>query len=139
MADYILSPADIKPVTTDNVKPLIQRLTAGEAIVAGKSVAVHTVTGNAVLFDAVDGTKNTAVGIAVNDAVLGQPLSVQQAGYVTVSAVGVAGDVVVGSQTAGGLAPVEDLVAGDEVVIVGYFTDSSTILVDIINLGIQKG
>lgn len=139
MADYTLAPGDTKPIQLGNVKPLLQRFTAGEGILAGKIIAISTATGTAFLADATNAEIDEVVGIAVNDAQQGQPIDLVQAGYVGVSTVGTVGDVAVLSQTAGGLAPVADLITTNLVGIVGYFTNTGTLLIDINNLGVQKG
>lgn len=135
MADYVITKADVVP-TADAV---IKRYTAGGAITAGKTVAISTTDSKAYQADATDATIDEVKGIALNDATAGQPVDVQQAGNITVSAVGTAGDAVVMSQTAGGIAPHADLVATNEVSIVGYFTTASNIKLAINNLGIVRG
>lgn len=139
MADYPITKADVVPTIVGNVKPIIKRLTAGGAITAGEGVALNATDGLAYINDASDADIDFITGIALNDATAGQPVDVQQGGYVTVSAVGAIGDVVVMSQTAGGLASHADLVATNDVAILGYFTTTSLIKIAISNLEVQRG
>ena len=139
MANYVITPADVVKATVDGINPIITKLTAGEAITAGNAVALNATDSLAYQSDPALPATAFITGLALNAGTANQPVDVITGGYVTVSAVGTAGDVVVMSQTAGAVAPHADLVATDEVAIFGYFISTSVIKVAINNLGIVKG
>jgi len=139
MANYTITPADVVKATVDGISPVIVKLIAGGTITAGEGIAKNEADSLAYINDASDTDIDFFTGLALNSATAGQPIDIITGGYVTVSAVGTAGDVVVMSQTAGKIAPHDDLVATDEVAIFGYFISTSVIKVAINNLGIAKG
>lgn len=138
MANYGIVPANVRVQTVDGKKPLIARVTSGGDIVAGNSVALNT-DGLAYPANGSNADIANIIGLALNDGTIEQPIDVIQDGYVDLGAVAIAGDVAVLGQTAGALAPYEDLVATNEVSIAGYFVSTSLLQVSINNLGIQKG
>ena len=139
MADYVITKADVVKATVGNVAPLTRTVVAGGTITAGKAVTIKVADGLAYLADATDADLDTISGMALNDGTAGQPVDFIEGGHVTVSAVGTAGDCVVMSQTAGGLASIADLVATNEVAVFGYFISTTQIKLAINNLGIEKG
>lgn len=96
--------------------------TAGAAITAGQ-VCYQSTSDTMLLADADAGTPAAANarGIALNGAAIGQPVRIQTEGTITLGAAAapVKGTVYVLSGTAGGIAPVADLAAGDRVTVIG--------------------
>jgi hypothetical protein len=66
-------------------------------------------------------------GIALNGASDGQPIDIITAGDLTVNAVLTAGTVYYLSPSAGGIAPLADVLSGDDVVVIGI-ARSTTVL-----------
>lgn len=115
----------------------VQRGAAGATIVAGQAVA-RAADGSYVLADNDSATASVraAVGIALNGAAAGQPLSVAIAGPVTVGAVLTAGTAYYLSNTPGGICPFADVGAGEYSVLLGAATSTSVLKVGILNSGV---
>ena len=134
MADYTITPEDVLPPTGD----VGIAVAAGDAIPVGQWVAYDPEDSNRLaLADTTD--LPTVLGITVSaSAAEGQPCCVAQQGEVTVGEIFLgAGYIVVLSDTAGGMKPVEDLANDEYVTILGYSTDTDKMMVQIINTGQQ--
>lgn len=118
MPNISITPANVKPSDSAQVR----RGVAGETITAGQAV-FRDEQRRMMLSDADAPAKAFLDGIAVNGASLGQPLNyaVQDAALDLGTTVG-SGEIVVLSDTPGGLMPAGDLGAGDRTVIVGVGT-----------------
>lgn len=119
-------------VTTTSVVPssaaVIRRKLAGATITTGKSLAVKA-DGTLDLYDANGAAPlNVFKGIALNSAVSGQPvIYVESDPEFTPGFTVAAGAIVIGSGTAGGLAPAADLVTGWYLTVVGLGIGSNKI------------
>src|SRR5262249_912833 len=109
---------------------------AGATITAGQAVFADASTGNAIkLADAdLSVAAAAAVGIALNGAASGQPVSYITGGGLTIGA-GTVGTVYVVGATAGAINPAADLTTGWNTTILGVCTSSNTLTVNIFASG----
>jgi len=78
----------------------------------------------------------TVYGIALNNALSGQPLAVQRTGTITIGATVTVAKVYVLSATSGAICPVADITTqGDVISIIGVGTSSTVITLGINNSG----
>lgn len=125
MADIVITSGSVltsADSTTENG-------TAGATITAGQRVYLDTAVGKYKLADADAATvlERRTRGIALNDAVDGQPLRIHKAGDLAVGSVLTAGVVYFGSPTPGGICVRADVLTGDFVEIIGV-AKSTTVL-----------
>lgn len=99
---------------------------AGVAITAGQAVYLDTATSTWKLADA-DASAATATcgGIALNTGVVGQPLTVQTDGTLTIGATMTLGEVYFVSVTAGAIIPAADLATPARTSIIGVATSTT--------------
>ncbi len=111
--------------------------TAGAAISAGQVLYLEAATNTLKLADNDSATAGVRVpvGIALHAAAAGQPLTYLAAGPITIGATVAVGIVYILSSTAGGIAPVADVGAGDYNSIIGIGTSTSVIDVKIHSAG----
>lgn len=114
--------------------------TAGASITAGQVVYLDSSTSTYKLADTDSATAavRSPAGIALNGAASGQPITVCTSGPVTIGATVAVGDVYYLSGTAGGLAPVADVAAGDYPCIIGICTSTTVLDVKIHEAGAVK-
>ncbi len=127
-------------VTAANVLPAAGAVSkngiAGEAITAGQSV-----------FEAADGDLElcendqaaidaACVGVALNDAAVGQQVNYAITGDVTFNAVLAAGETYIVGAAPGGIAPEVDAVAGEFVTIIGVGTSTTNLKLGILQSGV---
>jgi hypothetical protein len=113
--------------------------TANAAIVHGKSVYLDPDTGKFGLYDANGATAaiRTLFGVALSaSAGDGQPIRVQKGGEINLGATLAVGTVYVGSATPGGIAPIDDLVAGWYTSTLGIAVSTSRLAMQIQNGGV---
>ena len=110
--------------------------TAGEAITAGQSLYIKAADG--LLYKAIDtsAAAAAAVGIALNNAGTGQPISYLTSGPITIGATVAIGSIYGVTDTAGGIADVVERLTGDYVTILGVATTAAIIQVDITRGGV---
>lgn len=118
MADLTVTAANVVTVSGGINKDFV----AGEAFTAGQCVYLKTST-NKWMKAQCDGTaeeagSGTVLGIALNTGVLNQPAAVQTSGIITAGATVVVGKIYLVSATAGGIAPVDDIVTSTQKVTV---------------------
>lgn len=114
----------------------VENGTAGATITAGQAVYLDSATGTYKLADS-NGTGTREVrGIALHGASSGQPLQVQRAGDITIGATMVAGTAYYLSGTAGGIAPVADLLAGMDPVLIGISKSNTVLTIDVQDPGV---
>lgn len=103
--------------------------TAGAAITAGQIVHASPTTGRYILsdVDAAGVGDVTEFAIALNGASDGQPLTVATDGDITLGAVMTAGITYYLSPTPGGIAPVADVLSGDNVIVLGVAKSTSVL------------
>lgn len=106
-----------------------ERGTAGEAIDAGEVVYKDATTGEYMLADAdaASAAGRTPIGIALNSAGDGQPLTIHKLGDLTINAAMTAGVTYYLSDEPGKICPLADLATGDYYCIVGI-AKSTTVL-----------
>jgi len=140
MADYTISANDVFIDANATYKPIITRGIAGEAIIAGNAVAYDTANNNFVLAVNLTPGRSKVSGIALNDGLAGQPIDFMQKGFLLVGSAsgGAVGDIAVLSATAGTLAPCSDLVSTNLVSIVGVFSATDTIEINLNNSQFAK-
>jgi hypothetical protein len=102
---------------------------AGEAITAGQAVYRSSATNKWMLADSDSATAEAKkpTGIALNGAALNQPLAVLKSGDITIGATLTAGTAYYLSATPGGICPVADVGAGEDVCLLGL-AKSTTVL-----------
>lgn len=113
---------------------------AGETIAAGNAVYQSSSTNKYGLADSDGASSNikAAVGIALNDAALNQPVKVLKAGDLTINAVLTAGATYFLSNTPGGICPDADVGAGEAVVQLGIAKSTTVLGVRVINPGVSR-
>lgn len=128
MADLTITPANVVKgagAALDSTK------VAGETVTAGKAVYLKSSDNKWWLAQA-DGTAEEATfgGIALHAASANQPLAVQTSGEITIGATAGVGTVYVVSATAGGIAPLADLVSTNKLSIIGYGKTAALVVID---------
>lgn len=115
--------------------------TCGATITAGQVVYRDSADSNSCkLAQANASGTATVYGIALNGGADGQPLAVITAGAYTPGGTTVQGQVyALSSAAAGSIVPLSDLNTGDYVSIIGYASNTSTIVVGIKNSGVTAG
>ena len=129
MADYTVTAANVQQSSSAQVQSGI----AGATITAGMAVYKDSTDGKIKAADCTVDPAYECIGIAVNNGADGQPIDycVRDLGFDPGFTAAI-GDVVILS-TAGLLAPVADLAASDYCVVVGVFTTTS-----LINMNLNK-
>lgn len=135
MADIVITAANVTP-GTDCIR---DRGIAGATITAGQPVYKDATDSNKLkLADADVEATAAGVGIALHGAAAGQPLDYAIKGTVNIGATVVVGQVYVVSTTAGGIAPIADLLSGDFVCILGVGATASTLKMGLNATGVAK-
>lgn len=130
MANLTVTAASVQPTTTTIYKTGI----AGAAITAGQSVYLDATTKTIKLADAdLSVAAATGVGIAINNAASGQPVTYAIGGQIVMGATLTKGTTYVVSATAGGVAPQADLTTGATINILGTAVDATYLDVNIRN------
>ncbi|MGZ2429589.1 hypothetical protein [Rhizobium redzepovicii] len=132
MTDISVTPANVLPGSNAGIDSGI----AGETIAAGKTVYLNTTTNRWMLSDN-NGTGTRQVnGIALNAASVGQPISIQKSGDITIGATIVAGQDYWLSGTPGGICPRADLTTGMDPVLVGIAKSTTVLAISAIDPGV---
>jgi hypothetical protein len=133
MADYAITAANVQYGSTAT-----GTLVAGEALAAGDIIYRKASDGKAYKADANAAGADAALGMCVNSAAAGQPVSYVTSGEVEVGAAVFtgAGKPVILSGTAGKMADVGDAVAGWKLVLLGWSTGTSKLKLNIVQTGI---
>lgn len=107
--------------------------TAGATITAGQAVYLDTADSKYKLADnnGASALIRTPVGIALNGASNGQPLTIQKKGPITIGGTLTAGAAYYLSDTPGGICPVADLATGEYPTVLGIATSTSVLALDI--------
>jgi hypothetical protein len=82
-------------------------------------------------------TTKAITGIALNGAAIGQPVSVQTSGTITIGATVAVGTIYVVSATAGGIAPSTDLASTWGTIIIGVADTTGTIKLQFFDSGVD--
>lgn len=112
--------------------------TAGAAITQGQPVYLDAATIKLLPADADLVASADVVGIALNAASTGQPVTYQTSGPITIGATVVVGTAYFASTTAGGVCLESDLASGDFATFLGFATSTTVINVDIKASGVAK-
>ncbi|MGO6835026.1 hypothetical protein ACCS87_02695 [Rhizobium ruizarguesonis] len=106
---------------------------AGETIVAGKAIYLAATTNRWMLADSnsATGEARQAKAIALNGASVGQPVSFQKSGDITIGATLVAGTAYYLSDTPGGICPLADVGTGEYVCLLGLAKSTSVLAIGI--------
>jgi hypothetical protein len=134
MSDLTITAASVAAGT--NATKANQYL-AGASITQGKSVYVDTTDNTVKLADA-DAVISGVVGVALNAASSGQPVTFQQYGNITIGATVATGTAYYVSATAGGICPESDLASGDFPHFLGFATSTTVIALDPKACGVAK-
>lgn len=131
MVNVVVTAASVAPVTSSPPNTTTSVGTAGATITQGQALFADATASNALKpADATSVAKANAVGIALNAASSGQPVTYATGGQVTFGSGLTRGTVYMVSATAGGgnLCPFADLVGGNFPTIVGIATAAGTLL-----------
>lgn len=138
MATYTITASAVVPPATISGGGL-----AGEALAAGDVLYLLATDGKLYLADSNDtAAKAAAIGVAVNTAAAGQPVSYATGGEITVDAglftIPGVGGILVLSPTAGKAMDVANLLAADYVTILGWVTAANKFMLAITRSGVVK-
>lgn len=135
MSDIAITAANV--VKSSNA--VVKHGTAGESITQGQWIYKAT-TGKLMKADADAATElaRTPIGVALNAASDGQPLSYQSAGEITIGGTLTAGVAYYLSNTAGGMCPVADVGTGEYVVLLGLAKSASVLDIAIKYTGVAN-
>lgn len=110
--------------------------TAAVAVTAGQAVYLDTTVNKYKLSDSNLAGAKTVRGIALNNAAINQPLTIQKSGPITIGGTLVKGTNYCQSTTPGGICPQADITTGGDVVVLGVATSTTSLLLNIQVLGI---
>ncbi|NRP70606.1 hypothetical protein ILFOPFJJ_01487 [Ensifer psoraleae] len=129
MADISITAANV--AVSNNA--VVEHGTAGTTVTAGQVVYKNTATGKYELADADSATAavKRPIGVALNGASNGQPLAIQKSGDITIGGTLVAGTAYYLSPNPGGIAPLSDVLSGDDVVLLGLAKSTTILSLDI--------
>lgn len=113
----------------------------------GRGIAAAVITAGDVLYGPDSGlllsfnsgtaAQAASVGIAANDAAVGQPISYVKTGKVDLGATLSIGKVYCAGAAAGGIAPVDDVLTGDFVTILGVASTTALLIMGLNVSGVQ--
>lgn len=134
MANLTITAANVVKVAGAQVDTGI----AGATITAGQSVYKDAANNNVIKLADGDASAAAAagVGVALNGAASGQPVSFITAGGLTIGT-GTVGTVYIVSATAGAICPIADAVTGMWVTILGVVTSSGVLTLNVFASGAQ--
>jgi hypothetical protein len=132
MADLVITPANV----LEGTQARKQTRTAGAVITQGDSVFVDTSGQMQAALKGVDAASAAAVGIALNSAESGQPVTFQSGGELDVGSTLVVGETYVVGAAAGGIAPVADVVSSEFSTILGVATAAGVLKMGVLQSGV---
>ena len=134
MADISITAANV--IKGSNA--VVEAGTAGATITAGQIVYKDADDGRYKLADCDSATvaAKSPRGVALNGASNGQPLSIARSGDVTIGGTLTAGTAYYLSPVAGGIAPLADVLSGDNVVLLGLAKTTAILTIDIQDTGV---
>jgi surface antigen len=135
MADLTITAANV--AAGANAAPVNQYL-AGAAITQGQAVYVDSTTNTVKLADADALDTSAAKGVALNAASIGQPITYQRYGNITIGATVVPGKAYYVSTTPGAICLESDLSTGDFPHLLGFATSTTVIALDPKACGVAK-
>lgn len=132
MADLTVVAANVKPGSS----AVSKRGIAGEAITAGDSVFVAADGGIELCEHDQTIVEAAAVGVALNDAAVDQPIEYIVTGDIDMGAILSIGETYIVGAGAGGIAPEGDAGAGDFVTVLGVATTANNLKMGILQSGV---
>jgi len=132
MADLIITAANV----LEGTQARKQTGTAGATITQGDSVYVDTAGQLQAALKGVDSASAAAVGIALNSAEAGQPVTYQSGGEIDVGATLAIGETYVVGAAAGGIAPIADVIATEFSTILGIATAAGVLKMGVLQSGV---
>ena len=127
MADLSITSASVAAGTNASK---VNSYLAGASITAGHAVYIDSATSTVMLADADVLASSAAVGVALNSAATGQPITYQRSGNITIGATVVTGKAYYVSTTAGAICLESDLATGDFPHFLGFATSTTVIALD---------
>ena len=134
MADLTITAASV----AKGANSVTKSGTAGAAITQGQPIYLAAATTTLFPADADVLASAAVVGVALNAASTGQPVTYLTYGPITIGATVVVGTAYYASATAGGICPEADLLTGDFATFLGLATSTTVINVDITAAGVAK-
>ncbi len=134
MVDLVQTPANVQSSAAVGT----QKKAAGAAITAGDSLFVNGAGAVVPAQHDVDAASAQCVGIALNDAAIGQPVVYQVTGDIDVGATLVVGETYVVGAGPGSIAPVADIGAGDFSTVIGVAIAADTLRMGILASGVAR-
>ena len=134
MAVLTITAANVVPGTGTKTKSG----TAGAAITQGQPVYLDATAITIFPADADVLASVAVVGVALNAASAGQPVTYQISGPITIGTTVVVGTAYYASTTAGGICLESDLASGDFATFLGFATSATVITLDIKAAGVAK-
>lgn len=132
MTDLVITAANVLEGTAARKQTGV----AGANITQGDSVYVDTSGQLQAALKAVDAASAEAVGIALNSAEAGQPVTFQSGGEIDVGATLVVGETYVVGAAAGGIAPIADVISTEFATILGVATAAGVLKMGILQSGV---
>jgi hypothetical protein len=117
---------------------LVNQYLAGATITQGQAVYVDSTTNTVMLADADVLASSAATGVALNAASIGQPITYQRYGNITIGATVAVGVAYYVSTTAGSICLESDLATGDFPHFLGFATSTTVIALDPKACGVAK-
>lgn len=140
MADLVITAANVTPATNAAASNNDDSGTANVTITAGQSLYLDSVSGQMKLAKADTLADAAFVGVSLHAALAGQPIKFRKGGALNLGAILTAGQwYTVSRATAGNIAPVADLQAGDFGTLIGYAVSTSVLILIPIATGIAHG
>lgn len=131
MADFTITPANVIAAVAGGTA------TAGAAITAGQVIYRKSSDQKVYLAVTTDANTSTPIGVALNNAAIGQPISYLANGALTVgSAFGTERTLLTVSDTPGGIRRFSENGAGDFLTVIGWITSATTMYIDITPTGV---
>lgn len=132
MTDLVQTAANVLAGAAANKKQGV----AGATIVAGNSVFLNSSNQLVGAQKDVDAASAAAVGVALDDGAIGQPVIYQTSGEIDVGATLVIGETYVVGAAAGGIAPVADVIATEFATILGVALAGGVLKMGILQSGV---
>jgi len=132
MTDLVVTAANV----LEGTQARKQSKTAGAQITQGDSVYIDTSGQLQAALKGVDAASAAAVGIALNSAESGQPVTFQSGGEIDVGATLVVGETYVVGAAAGGIAPVADVISTEFATILGIATAAGVLKMGVLQSGV---
>lgn len=128
MADVSITAANVAKGTGATVESGI----AGETLTAGQPVYKKASDSKMYKADAnVTTAEATTIGVTLHGSLAGQPIQYQKGGEITIGGTIAVGGTYVVSATAGGIAPIADLVSTNYLTYLGYARTAAILVLNI--------